>query len=289
LGTVSAWAGLHYFASRHGFTAPGEAKPQDAQGVLTWPEGNGWLVGRMAQGLAGRIHTGRLVRSVIEGRAGVSVVAQFAGGTEQWDAAQCVLALPLRVAARLLQSPTEAFKALASSTPYAAWVMVNAAIAEPLDERRIDVPAAWDSVVFGSSALGYVDAGHQSLTATPARSGPRVLTHYRALGVGKAAAQQLLDAPWTQWRDAMLSDLAEPHPDLAAKLLRCDVFRYGHAMSVPTPGRLRLATSGALAELARRGLSDRMAYAHSDLAGYSVFEEAYTAGVRVANRLVRKN
>ncbi|HEY1090150.1 MAG TPA: FAD-dependent oxidoreductase, partial [Burkholderiaceae bacterium] len=45
--TVSAWAGLHYFASRHGFHAPGDADAE-REPVLTWPEGNGWLTARMA-------------------------------------------------------------------------------------------------------------------------------------------------------------------------------------------------------------------------------------------------
>ena len=42
---VSAWAGIHYFASRHGFSAPGDANTDnnthEPEGVLTWPEGNG--------------------------------------------------------------------------------------------------------------------------------------------------------------------------------------------------------------------------------------------------------
>src|SRR6185369_1853851 len=37
---VSAWAGLHYFASRHGFRLQDDARSADAgeAGVLTWPE-----------------------------------------------------------------------------------------------------------------------------------------------------------------------------------------------------------------------------------------------------------
>ena len=50
IGTVSAWAGIHYFASRHGFHPPG-AQNAEREGVLTWPEGNGWLTRRLAAGL----------------------------------------------------------------------------------------------------------------------------------------------------------------------------------------------------------------------------------------------
>ena len=70
-GTVSAWAGLHYFAGRQGFHAPGDDAPgRDA--VFTWPEGNAWLIQRLALPLAGRLHAGRLVHAVRKiGRAHV--------------------------------------------------------------------------------------------------------------------------------------------------------------------------------------------------------------------------
>ena len=77
---VSAWAGLHYFASRHGFRAPGDdAHDEPGEGgVLTWPEGNAWLADRIAAPLADRIHTGRVALAVAEGRDEVEV--------DVWDA-----------------------------------------------------------------------------------------------------------------------------------------------------------------------------------------------------------
>jgi hypothetical protein len=53
--------------------------------------------------------------------------------------------------------------------------------------------------------------------------------------------------------------------------------RWGHAMAIPVPGLQRHAALQAL-----RGLRGRLRYAHADLAGCSVFEEAYTAGVEAA-------
>ena len=62
---VSAWAGIHYFASRHGFHAPGDDDEGAAESVLTWPEGNAWLTRRLAEGVgAARLHTGRTVRRI---------------------------------------------------------------------------------------------------------------------------------------------------------------------------------------------------------------------------------
>ena len=71
---VSAWAGLHYFASRHGFRAPGDGPPE-RDGVLTWPEGNAWLAERLAAPLGDRLHTGQAVTRIAELRGGVEVDA----------------------------------------------------------------------------------------------------------------------------------------------------------------------------------------------------------------------
>jgi hypothetical protein len=52
-------------------------------------------------------------------------------------------------------------------------------------------------------------------------------------------------------------------------------------MAIPVPGTRASATQGALHALrTRRG---RLRFAHADLAGYSVFEEAFTAGAEAAS------
>ena len=106
LDGVSAWAGLHYFASRHGFHAPGDgSNDAEREPVLTWPEGNGWLVQRLAAPLQARIHTGRVVARVREDRGSVQVLAWHGDQLEAWTAGTVVLALPLFVAARVLDRP----------------------------------------------------------------------------------------------------------------------------------------------------------------------------------------
>jgi predicted NAD/FAD-binding protein len=83
--TVSAWAGAHYFASRHGFHAPG-ADTGERDSVLTWPEGNGWLTQRLAQPLGERLRSGRTVVRIATTRDGVEVDALDAhtGELERW-------------------------------------------------------------------------------------------------------------------------------------------------------------------------------------------------------------
>ncbi len=279
---VSAWAGIHYFASRHGFHAP-EERSDEREGVLTWPEGNAWLSRQLAASLGERLHTGCIALRVSEGRfdASVDVWNVRSQQFERWTAPQVVLALPLFIAARLLDAPPPALTQAVATMRHAPWLVANLQLGEALDDRP-GAPPSWDNVVFsagqtGSATLGYVDAMHQSTRPHP---GPTVLTAYWALG-GDSAAQlqaqraRLLNEPWSVWAQAVVGDMARTHPDLPAKLVHVDLMRYGHAMSIPLPG---LRSSAALRALATP--QRRVQFAHSDLSGYSVFEEALYQGHR---------
>ena len=275
-GTVSAWAGLHYFASRHGFHAPGDgAAERDA--VFTWPEGNAWLVQRLTAPLQGRIHGGRTVLRVAESRHGVQVLAwdEATSQVEAWTAQQVVLALPLFIAARVLESPPDALRQAAALLQHAPWLVANVHIDGPLLDRP-GAPASWDNVRYDATsrgtALGYVDAMHQSLRPYV---GATVLTAYHALPVAQRATL-LVEDP-TPWRDRVLQDLALTHPDIPRRARQVDLMRWGHAMAIPRPGVQRHPALMALRQ--QRG---RVRFAHADLAGCSVFEEAFTAGCEVA-------
>ncbi|HMC16842.1 MAG TPA: FAD-dependent oxidoreductase, partial [Albitalea sp.] len=116
---VSAWAGLHYFASRHGFRAPGgEHDERDA--VLTWPEGNAWLTQRIAEPLREHIHGGRVALRVVPGRDAVTVDLWNASDSsvERWSAAHVVFAVPLFIAMRLLDPPPPALASAAQQLRY---------------------------------------------------------------------------------------------------------------------------------------------------------------------------
>ena len=284
LASVSAWAGLHYFASRHGFSAPGdEPSAERDAGVLTWPQGNGWMTQRLAQPLGERLLTGQIVCRIAVGKHGVEVDAfdTTTRTVERWQAEQCIVALPLFVAARVLESPPPALLEAAAALRYAPWLVANIHIRAALHDRPGAAPS-WDNVMYdaghatsvssASSSLGYVDAMHQSLATVP---GATVLTHYRAFGIAAADRKDLYDQPWTHWRDTVLAEMAVPHPDLLEKVTRMDVMRYGHAMSVPVPG---IRSHAGLRALQAPQQGHRLHFAHSDLSGYSVFEEAFSHG-----------
>ena len=296
MARVSAWAGLHYFASRHGFHAPGEAVAEDREGVLTWPEGNGWLTQQLSAPLKaqGQLQTGTSVLRIAETRRGVEVDAfnHHSGNVERWQAPRCIVALPVFVAARVVQNPPAFLAQAAQRLQWAPWAVTNIHLNAPLADRPGAAPA-WDNVIYGDSnpgGLGYVDASHQKLDPRP---GPTVLTYYQALGDVADARQQLATQGAEHWGRAALAALAGPHPDVLQHATRVQVTRYGHAMSIPVPGiQTFLSQIGLQAPPGKRKLllngerqralptpaTARLAFAHSDWSGYSVFEEAFTRG-----------
>ena len=296
IGRVSAWAGLHYFASRHGFHAPGEAVAEDREGVLTWPEGNGWLTQQLAAPLKaqGQLQTGTSVLRIAENRRGVEVDAfnHHSGNVERWQAPRCIVALPVFVAARVVQNPPAFLAQAAQRLQWAPWAVTNIHLNAPLADRPGAAPA-WDNVIYGDSnpgGLGYVDASHQKLDPRP---GPTVLTYYQALGDVADARQQLATQGAEHWGRAALAALAGPHPDVLQRATRVQVTRYGHAMSIPVPGvqtflsqiglqsppgKRKLLLNGERQRALPTPATARLAFAHSDWSGYSVFEEAFTRG-----------
>ncbi|CAN7698415.1 FAD-dependent oxidoreductase [Variovorax sp. LjRoot290] len=273
IAQVSAWAGIHYFASRHGFHAPGDdGAERDA--VLTWPEGNGWLTRRLADPLGDRLKAGHAVVRIAHTRSGVEVDA-FDVATRsrvRWQAERCIVALPMFIAARVVENPPELLRHAAAHLSYAPWLVANVHLRAPLADRPGAAPS-WDNVIYGTRGLGYVDARHQALDPTP---GATVLSWYRPLGPsaydGPDGRRRLLDRPWTAWRDDLLAELSRPHADLAGLATRIEITRYGHAMAIPAPGLL--GQLGARERVA----AGRLAFAHSDWSGYSIFEEAFTRG-----------
>jgi hypothetical protein len=315
LDAVSAWAGIHYFAARHGFAAPGgpgsdrssDAPERDKQryGVLTWPEGNAFLTRALAKPLGERVRTGRVVLHITEGKSGVTVDALNVQtqAVERWQAQRCIVALPVFIAHRVVENPPDFLRQAAQHTSYSSWLVANVHINAALQDTGGDkggAAASWDNVIYNpappntshAGGLGYVDAMHQSTRTTP---GPSVLTYYRALGTSTEARRALVAKSWAQHKDETLADLAVAHPDIFERAMQVNITRYGHAMAVPTPqflSKMGLHTNRILREqlsnTERRGVSYppratprtlRLSFAHSDWSGYSVFEEAFTRGL----------
>ena len=305
LETTSAWAGWHYFCSR----------PEDGE-YLTWPEGNGRIVRHYLDRIGDRIRTGMLAYRVratgalggarlpgvgvppggggppgVSGPPGIGGTGRSParrtpdGGVEiealdtrtetavRFRARHCIYALPRFTAPHVIEDyEPEGLDAFT----YCPWMVAN------LTVRRLPDDAAWDNVLVDSPSLGYVVATHQNLRIAP---GPSVLTYYLPLTAPNPAAARewMLAREWRDWVSLILADLGQAHPDIESLVTHVDVMLWGHAMIRPVPGFVWGE--------ARRGAAARhgaIRFAHSDMSGISVFEEAQYHGVRAAEEVLRE-
>ena len=123
---------------------------------------------------------------------------------------------------------------------------------------------------------------HQSLRTFADRT---VWTFYWALAAGSTAAnrQLLIEKDWAFWKEAILTDLERVHPSIRQCVSRVDIMRMGHAMVRPAVGAIYSPERAALKGETRNAL----VYAHSDISGLSLFEEAQYRGVTAAERVLR--
>lgn len=278
LADTSAWAGLHYFCARR--PDPGEARDIGTH-VLTWPAGNGWLVDRLRERIGLAVETGVVVRAVEADDLRVRVWAEAGERAVGIEAAAVVLAVPTRLARRLLgvEGADGRFGALADPDlpDHAPWRVAQLHVSRLPAARG--VATAWDSVMWGARSLGYVTSTHQ----LGGYGGPAVLTWYEPLtGDVGAARRALVGETWEAARDRVLDDLAPAHPDLLDVLERLDVWHWGHGTTRPVVGLHRPGRLDPLADL-----HPRVHLAHTDLSGLSLFEEAQSQGVRAAEAALR--
>jgi hypothetical protein len=276
LDEASAWAGLFYFCARR---RPGV----EERAVVTWPEGNGALVSALARHLPLPPLVDHAVVDVRATDGGALVTVLDGAGTLRGLLARhVVVATPRFVAARLVEPLRRAPPAWLSSFSTSAWVTANVHLRERPKDKGL--PFAWDTVAldgatpYGAS-LGYVNATHQR----GVDHGPTVWTWYLPLtGRPPEEARRLLhDGDRALWASVCVNDLEHLHPGVRRLITRVDVGRFGHAMVRPVPG---LFSSGDLdAAAAPVG---PIHFAHTDLSGMALFEEALFHGTRAAEEIL---
>lgn len=270
---ISAWAGIHYFAARdaRAANAPNYA-------VVTWPEGNGWLVNQMKTPLAPRIRNSCVAWNVENdgGRLAVDYYDASRQKSVRLRTQGVVWAAPHFVAQRVIQPLRE--KPTASPV-YSPWMVANITLNAMPTGRGMDL--AWDNVIYDSASLGYVVATHQVPERVPQNT---VLTYYQPLDETEPAnaRQKALARSHKEWCDQIISDLSQAHPDISKHITQLDVWVWGHAMVRPVPGFIWGSQRAKMSEPA-----GNIVFANSDASGISIFEEAYTRGVRAADTLMQ--
>ncbi|MBL7703978.1 MAG: NAD(P)-binding protein [Taibaiella sp.] len=274
---ISAWAGIHYFAARKGLAA--NAHYDD---VLTWEQGNGFLAEQLLKRSQAEIRTNSLVVAVEEVDSKIELIYYDVPNKaiKGLRCEQCIIAAPQFVNARMLGSADpERVETVKANMQYSPWIVANLKVKAGLEERN-GVDLSWDNVIYGGNGLGYVDAGHQKISLSqPVKN----LTYYKPLkGASNAEARKVaLAKQHKDWVDEILSDLLKVHPNLEQQLLQADIALWGHAMIQPLPGWIW----GAARKSLQQSIGNKIHFAHTDIAGVSIFEEAFYQGLNAAGRV----
>ena len=287
---VSAYAGLHYFTARGNEHAP----------VLTWADGLNHLSEALRrhaqiQSRAQLPDTRELTfkqpesypyiaTQIAEQNDHVRVTLRHihTGDTRRIRAQNVICAMPLNIAQRIIQNPQRyGFAPDFRLPPSAPWLISNFVLHSfPAEPKRSEL--AWDNIVYGSRGLGYVVASHQHIHV--AKPGHTLFTAYTALNHDSPAnvRHQLLAAEPRDLLDIAAQDLLAAYGKrFWQHVAHIGITVRAHAMSVPSAGYLTQPTL-----LALRQHQSRLHFAHSDLSGYSVFEEAAWWGVEAAKRIL---
>jgi hypothetical protein len=283
LEDTSAWAGIFYFASRQR-DARSEPRP-----LIAWPEGNARLVAHLSRGLGARLRAGLLVHEIDRDAAldsdaasgrqryRVRAVERVRQKAREWSAASVIFAAPQFLRRFIIRAERDDAPQWLGALQHAPWMVANLHLSARPRER--DFPRAWDNVLYESPSLGYICATHQA----GRDHGPTVLTYYFPLCAAdpRRERERLLSLDRAGWAEVALADLERAHPELRNLVTRIDVQRWGHAMAQPRPGLVR--HSGRRDALRAK---DGIHFAHSDLSGLSLFEEAFYHGIRAAEELL---
>ncbi|MGL4996122.1 MAG: twin-arginine translocation pathway signal, partial [Deefgea sp.] len=199
-----------------------------------------------------------------------------------------ICAMPLHVAAHVVTNIKElGFDLKQHGTHHAPWQVSNFLMNRFPDEPE-QHPLAWDNVVYGSKGLGFVNSTHQLIrTAKPQYS---VMTAYHAYAGEdpKLVRQRLQQATGDELYAIAAQDLDAAYgwgSQLKARqyVKQVEITLRGHAMSSPTLGFL---SNVGIQNLTQQ--NSRIQFAHSDLSGLSIFEEAAWWGDVAAKKIMQR-
>lgn len=268
---LSAWAGWHYFAARKGRSA--NASSGD---VLTWPEGNGFLVNALLKQCTIQPETGVVALSISAENKSNKVLI-WNSKTAEYELITCsqlVLATPQFVNKKLLPAHANAFR----NWDYSPWMVANISLKRVPETKGM--PLSWDNVWLGKKSLGYVNAGHQLLNPFESKT---ILSLYFPLcgDNSKEKRKQAHSYSESDWKKWIADELSYAHPGWEDYCSEIAIHLWGHAMPKPRPGFLTDEAFKQQELLAQHGI----VLAHSDLSGLSLFEEAFHAGNEAAHHI----
>lgn len=270
---TSAWAGLFYFCSRV------RKSGAESQPFITFPEGNGRFVDHFASRVRGHLRPSQMIVDVTQSGTGLDVTYLINGEPRGIRCRKVIYASPMFTAPYMIRDFRADAPFPANEFNHNTWFVANLFLKDrPKLRFPKDFPLAWDNVLYESPSLGYVTATHQK----GIDYGPTVLTYYYPMCEDPNGRTTLFNYDWRQLADVCLSDIARAHPDIYELTERIDIMRWGHAMICPRPNFI---WSGIREEAIRPYRN--IHFAHTDLSGIALFEEAFYHGLRAAREVLR--
>ena len=192
-------------------------------------------------------------------------------------AKKCIIAAPQFIAQRLVKQNGR--QQLLTHFSYSPWMVANITVGR-LQERQGEA-LCWDNVFYNSESLGYVEATHQLVQQ---HIPDKVLTYYLPLTKSDPATERkkamaMHHADWTQ---LVMRDLQRMHSNIHDAVQHIDVMVWGHAMIQPGVNFIH----GGVRKEAAQPIDSRIFFAHTDLAGISIFEEGFYQGIQAAEAVI---
>lgn len=276
IGQTSAWAAFHYFASR-----TGKASNANANDVLTWPEGNHFLVQKLATDTAPYTLKNNLAYQITQAgnKWKVCVYDAEKNMSKEFTCDQVILASP-QFANKHLFKNTQAFEKVNwLEFVYYPWIVANITIHNKQELNGIE-ELSWDNVMYDSKSLGYVNATHQTLHRSQNKT---VISYYYNFSEGtpKEEREKLRNYTEQDWEKFILNDLKKAHPDIENLVEEIEVNVLGHGMISPSVG----FRSSALRKMLHEGLPG-LYFANTDVSGISIFEQGFYRGIKTAKQVL---
>jgi hypothetical protein len=193
--------------------------------------------------------------------------------------------MPLFVASRVVENMAAYGFEPRHLPATAPWLVANFLL-RGFPQELPEAPLAWDNIVYrpeGGPQLGYVVSTHQDIRVAPPER--TVFTTYAALSHRSplAARRWLQSASPDELLALAAADLHAAYGrDVGRYVERADITLRAHAMAIPQPGFR--SNAGLAALQAQEG---PLLFAHADLSGFSVFEEASWWGIQAARTALR--
>ena len=270
---VSAWAGIHYFASRSG-----KATNSGKETVLTWPEGNGWIVNQLLKKFPDKVKKNSLAFNIKQEDKHLLISYYDVETKKSYkiQAKHVIYAAPRFTAKYILDKNMGQLHN--PSTTHVPWLVANVTV-----DRRpagLGEDLAWDNVSFYSKSLGYIVSTHQNLKTLRSET---VLTYYLPLNDNSPLVERrlALQRDFDHWANLVAEDLERMHPGIEGTIKNIDVWVWGHGMISPgidylwSPERSQMQQS-----------MGNLHFAHTDMSGVSIFEEAQYRGVMAAKKVL---